>query len=45
MTEDEPFVDDRPRSENPETRQARLRDGFIRYEAETRLDEVQDGDE
>lgn len=45
MTDNDPFVDDRPRSENPETRQAGLREGFIRYEAETRLDEVQDGDE
>lgn len=43
MTDDD-FVDNRYRPGKKETRQTRLRDGFVRFETETRLDEVQDDD-
>lgn len=37
---DDDFVDDRPRFQEKETRQTGLRDGFMRYKQETRLDEA-----
>lgn len=45
MADDEPFVDDRPQFNQRESRQTGLRDGFIRFEEETRLDEVQNDDD
>lgn len=39
MSDDE-FVDDRPRFQEKESRQTGLRDGFMRYKQEKRLDEA-----
>lgn len=43
MTGDE-FVDDRPQFNQKDSRQTGLRDGFIRFEGETQLDEVKTDD-